>query len=224
MKDQSSARRAAAYWYADGLPDVVFGGTLLLLASIGLLWQVFAAHLSAFDLLLMAIGFALHLWKERDVLNFLKSRMTYPRTGYAQPPEEAPNQSASLISLDIRPAPKTERNVTFFRARTVFFVFWVIYPLFNVNPLRWLPPIIMLALALLLYFCNRNSEHQYRGGWAFVLALSGLIFFRLDVRPQVQPLLCYLIVGAWMAAYGVFTLIQYRHANPGRFSDGTLQA
>lgn len=224
MRDQSSARRAAAYWYADGLPDLVFGATLFLFASIGIVWQLFAPHLYVFDMFLMTIGFALHFWKERDVLEFLKSRITYPRTGYVQPPEEAPNQSAGLISLDIRPAPKGEGNVTSFRARTVFIVFWVIYSLFNINPPRWLPPITMLALALLLYLSNRNSEHQYRGWGAFVLALSGLIFFRLDVRPRLQPLLCYLIVGAWMAAYGVFTLIQYRHANPCRLSDGTLQA
>ena len=35
--------------------------------------------------------------------------MTYPRTGYAQPPEEAPaNDKASLISLNIRPPPERE--------------------------------------------------------------------------------------------------------------------
>jgi len=226
MKDQSPARRAAAYWYADGLPDLIFGATLLLFATGGLLWQVFAPHQHALDLYLMSIGFALHFWKERDVLDFLKSRMTYPRTGYAQPPEEGPvNQRGSLISLNIRPARPSERNVTSFRARTVAVVFWVIYQMFfNRNPPRWFTPVIMLVVALALYLTNRNSEHQYRGWWAFVLALSGLIFLRIDVRPQLQPLLCYLIVGGWIAAYGVFTLIQYRNANPDRLSEGTLQA
>src|ERR1700683_742559 len=109
--------RAEAYWFADGLPDVMFGLTLLLFATAGFLWQIYAPHSFIYDLLLMSAGFGVFYLKERAVLGFLKARVTYPRTGYVQPPDEAP-VSSGLTMLSLSPAPSAEENVTSFDKRT----------------------------------------------------------------------------------------------------------
>ena len=213
MKDDSPGRRAAAYWFADGLPDVVFGLMLLLFATAGFLWQILAPHSWIYDLLLMSAGFGLFHFKERAVLDFLKSRVTYPRTGYVQPPGEAP-VSSRLTMLSLSFAPPVEENVTRFNHRTGAVVFFVLYCSFNTNPPAWLAPLIMPALAVMLYAANRSSEHPYRWWWALILGLTGLMFLLVDVPPRIQPMSLYLLAGGWLVAQGVCTLIGYLFTNP----------
>jgi hypothetical protein len=214
MKDDSPGRRAAAYWFADGLPDIVFGLMLLVFATAGFLWQIYAPHSLALDLFLMAGGFGLFYWQERAVLGFLKSRVTYPRTGYAQPPDEAPI-SSGLTTLSLNPGPPAPENVTYFNKRTAPVIFSLFYCAFNPQPPgRWLAPLIVLALAVALYTLNRNSERPYRWWWALILALAGLVFFLVDVPPLLQPLLLYMLAGGWLVAQGVCTLVGYLRANP----------
>jgi uncharacterized membrane protein HdeD (DUF308 family) len=94
-------------------------------------------------------------------------------------------------------------------------IFFLLYCSFNSKPPgRWLAPVILLTLALALYAANRNSEHPYRWWWALILALTGLVFFLADVPPLMQPLLCFLLVGGWLVAQGLWTLLQYLRAHP----------
>src|ERR1017187_1883330 len=95
MKDQSSTqpasygRRAASYWFVDGLPELLFGLALVIMAALVFLWRMYAPKpWIRFDWLILAVGFILYFLMERRGLDFLKSRVTYPRTGYVQPPEE----------------------------------------------------------------------------------------------------------------------------------------
>jgi hypothetical protein len=217
MKDESAGRRAAAYWFADGLPDIVFGLMLLLFAATGFLWQMYAPHARAYDLWLMVIPFGLFYWQGRAVLDFLKSRVTYPRTGYVQPPEEDERPVISppaLIILSLIPGPPVEENATSFNRRTAMPIFLILSLSLNPKPLRPLAPLVLLALAIALYAVNRDSERPYHWLWALILALTGLVFLWVEVPPLLQPLLSYLLVGGWLVAHGVSMLVQYLHANP----------
>lgn len=207
-------RRAAAYWFADGFPDIVFGASLGLTAVASLLWCAYSpvgAHKAYF--VIVAAGFLLYFWKERRILEFLKARFTYPRTGYAQPPVEVECGRNALTRLSLSPKPPGSQNVTFFRQRTVTIVFWFAYLIWNPQG-RWQVPVMMLALAIALYVINRKSEHPYAWWSVLILALLGALFLLASIPVPFAPLLALLLTGAWLTAQGVATLAGYLHANP----------
>jgi hypothetical protein len=206
-------RRAAAYWFVDGLPDIVFGLTLLVFGAAGILWRIYAPHPWVYDLWLMLAGFGLFYWKERAALDFLKSHVTYPRTGYAQPPDEA-SPPALLTSLSLNPARPADDNVTHFMRRTVMAVWFVLYCSFSKDPPRSIAPLQMVALAVALYVANRDSERPFRWWSTLILALTGLVFLWWDVPRLLQPMLSMVLAGAWLAAQGVYTLANYLRAIP----------
>lgn len=211
--DHSPGQRAAAYWFSDGLPDIVFGLTVLLVATVAMLWQMWRGHAPIYDFWLTTTAFLLFFWKERAVLDWLKSRSTYRRTGYVQPPDEAEG-TAGLIVLSLNAA-RPEENVTRFTRRTVMVVFWLFYMLYGSRqPPSWLAPAVLAGAGIVLYTGNRNSEHPYPAWWALILALSGLLFLVPGVPQRLQPQLCGAIAGAWLTAYGLLTLVRYRQANP----------
>jgi hypothetical protein len=232
MKDQSTlhispGRRAASYWFVDGFPEILFGITLGVAAAAGVVWRLYApVPAREFYLPVVAAWALLYFYKERAILNYLKSRFTYPRTGYVQPPEEteAGVKRCSLISLDLSPKPKppANENVTFFRQRTVMLVGWVFYPfLLNGNTSgRWLGIGMMPVLAAALFMSNRKSEHRYPWWSLVVLALTGTLFFAIDVPVIVEPLVLLLFAAAWFVAQGLATLVAYLRANPYRAVEG----
>lgn len=81
-------QRARQYWYSDGLAELIGGGLFLL---VGLYFYIQAilppesllANLLAPGLMLLIIGGGL---VARRILQALKSRLTYPRTGYVAYP------------------------------------------------------------------------------------------------------------------------------------------
>jgi|HubBroStandDraft_1064217.scaffolds.fasta_scaffold467391_2 hypothetical protein len=123
--------------------------------------------------------------------------------------------SADLISLSLAHGPRAEENVTSFDKRTVMVIFWVLYCSFGpIPPARWLAPLMMLALAVLLYALNRRSERPYRWWSVLMLALTGLVFLLVNVPLLLRGLLSVLLVGGWLMAQGFFILVQYLRANP----------
>ena len=118
MDDGRAGRRAAAYWFIDGLPEIVFGILYFAWGGIGLVWGFSLqnpwmkwATLAAFPIFLLVY------WNDLKILDFCKARMTYPRTGFVSPPAEPPQDRDEIVTL--RTAPPIERNVTSFRRRTV---------------------------------------------------------------------------------------------------------
>ena len=219
MKDVtiSYGRRAASYWFADGLPEMLFGLVLVIMAALMFLWHLYVPkRWIRLDLLIVVAGFTFYYLMERKILDFLKSQVTYPRTGYAQPPEEVPRRVQTLTTLSLRPDPPAKENVTSFQWRTVMLVFWFCYPfILNGNPLgRWAVPVLMPALAITLFAVNRRSERPYRWWSALILALAGLAFIWVDVPAPLQRPLPLLLAGGWLLAQGAGTMVHYLRANP----------
>jgi hypothetical protein len=213
VKHQSPGRRAAAYWFADGLPDIVLGLTFLIFGAGGFWWRIYAPHPWVYDVWLVGAGVMLFVWKERAILDFLKSRVTYPRTGYVRPPERS-EASVNLIGLSLNSAPADD-NVTSFDRRTVMAIFWVFYCLVGPIPsTRWFAPLMMLALAVLLYALNRNSERPFQWWSVLILALTGVVFLLVDVPLLLRGLVSVLLAGGWLVARGGWTLFHYLRANP----------
>jgi|SRR5208283_3326281 len=214
----SPGHRAASYWFVDGLPDIVLGVTLLIFGAAGLWWCVHRPKPSpAHEFFVVAIGLCFFFWKGRPLIDLLKSRLTYPRTGYARPPEDLselglPN---ALTALSLKPWPKRDENVTHFLTRTTMVVLWWCFFALNLNPWsRWYTLLAPAALAVALYAWNRRSEHPYRWWSALLLALIGPALLWLDLSPLLQPLLMPLLAGAWLATEGACVLVHYLRANP----------
>ncbi len=96
--DELAGQRAAAYWFSDGLPELLFGFALAACGAVGLAWIVYLPNelmRVAFGLTLLGL-IALSIW-DRKVLDALKARLTYPRTGYAQPPADGPAESSGQL-------------------------------------------------------------------------------------------------------------------------------
>ncbi len=95
MKEQplpdTPGRRAAAYWFIDGLPEIVAGAGLAALGGGAVWfgqfhprsWPVRAGFL-ALGFISMMVVYAFH----RSISLFLKSHLTFPRTGYVSPPSD----------------------------------------------------------------------------------------------------------------------------------------
>ena len=223
MKDVfvSYGRRAAAYWFADGLPEILSGLALVITAAMAFTWRIYAPKSSEeFDRLIVFAGLILYFLVERRVLDFLKSHVTYPRTGYVQPPEESQLRVQTLTVLSLRPDPPPKENVTFFHWRTVGLIFWVLLYLEGITG-DWGMAIILLmgivltpALAITLFAVNRRSEHPYRWWSALILGLTGLVFVWVDVPAPLQRPLPLLLAGGWLLAQGACTLVHYLRANP----------
>jgi hypothetical protein len=211
----SPGRRAASYWFVDGFPDIVFGLAVIVSGAVGLVWLMYAPGASPAAVLIIGVAVYLHHRVERPVLNFLKSHFTYPRTGYVQPPkDEEPERKEYLISLSLRPSrPVRNENVTSFRRRTVATIWWIFYA-FSQEPSRWVAPLVLVVLAILLYMVNRKSEHPYSWWSALILALMGVLLFGSAIPPVLGLAIGQMLTGAWLVGQGLATLIGYVRANP----------
>ena len=213
----SYGRRAASYWFVDGLPATLFGLALVLFAAWAFLLRMYAPKpWSKFDCAIFYAGLILYCLTERRILDFLKGRFTYPRTGYVHPPEESEWRVEPLTMLHLRPDPPAKENRTYFRLRTMGPVF-LLFALFWVNGHtagRWVVPSVTSALALILYVANRRSERPFSWWSALILALAGLVFFGVDVPAPLQGPLPFLLAGGWLVAQGLRTLVNYLRMNP----------
>jgi hypothetical protein len=221
----SYGRRAASYWSIDGLPEILRGLAFIVLTGMGYLWRVHASKPRAGFLFL---GFAVYFFVvERVVLNYLKSRITYPRTGYVEPPERlwVGHRAQDLVPLSLRSAgpfllspfpPSGSENVTFFWPRTVRpLLVFVFLCTFGGNLLgRWLLPLAMPALAVTLHVVNRNSERPYPRWSVLFLALTGPPFLWINMPATLQLTLPFLLAGAWLVAQGAYRLFDYLRTNP----------
>jgi hypothetical protein len=223
MKDSSIGpttsygRRAAAYWFVDGLPEILFGLALVVMATLAFLVRLNTPHRwKDLDMLVIVVGFPLYYATERKVLDFLKSRLTYPRTGYVQPPEEFEWRVPAVTILSLRSAPPFKENLISFRMRTAYPI-WLMFFLFlaNDSPFgRWLLPLVMPALAITMYIASRKSERPYRWWSAIILAVTGPLSLLANVSVDLRRTLPLLLAGVWLAVEGAFTLVHYLRANP----------
>jgi hypothetical protein len=221
MKDYSAVenslgRRAAANWFIDGLPEIVTGLEFAMLGgmAIWLLHQPlrFERLLAGGVMLLLIL---LVNGGDRNITEFFKARVTYPRTGYVQPPMHAQESHVSEPVVSLAHPPN--ENVTDFRRRTVAVLFagWMIPGAIN-HP--WGLPVAMSAMALALYALNRGRERPYRWWYAFFLPIAGLVSMSLYPRQAEGDLATqfrvFVITGLWLSAQGAWTLYGYLRRNP----------
>ncbi len=163
----------------------------------------------------------LFIW-DRRILGALKACITYPRTGYVQPPgDPVVSPHDPIIRLSNPPPSLIEENVTWFRNRTVMVLFMGFsFQMMVQGP--WSLAAMMAAVAISLYALNRNIEHPYTWWSVMPLGIAGLPFHWLQIPQKVQELMPLLLGGAWLLVRGLWTFVGYLRQNPlpreGRFS------
>ncbi len=215
--ENSPGRRAAANWFIDGLPEIVAGLEFAILGAmaiglLGLPLRSFEKLISIGPLILLIF---LVNGGDRNITEILKTRVSYPRTGYVLPPMHV--EKAQVLNSIVTLTHPPSENVTDFRRRTVAVLFfgWVLP---GVIDRQWGLPVAMFAVALALYTLNRTSERPYRWWYVLLLPVAGLLWMGLDHR-QVEADLpkqfrVFVIAGLWLSAQGAWTLFQYLRRNP----------
>ncbi len=89
--------RAIQYWFLDGLAEISAGLICFILAALFILWQVVPLTrwgLFIFFIPAFAVSFGLRL-----LIQKIKERTTYPRTGYVAPLSGMENKRAFIIAI-----------------------------------------------------------------------------------------------------------------------------
>jgi len=220
----SAEQRAWRYWFDDGLPNLV--------AGIGCL--SFGAFL-AYDrsenatLLTIAVCFAgLILYSAvilfpRQIVEWLKSRITYPRTGYANPisPGESGLEVAQRMGIlaqtpprhvDIQQSEKLRRKRALL---TSAFVCAAGIGMVFIHS-RWASALAGVLIALALGFWGRKV---YRVTWLVAggFALIGLLLSALrDDQDGGTDRMAYFLLaaGGLLILNGTLALLRHLRANP----------
>ena len=216
---ETPGRRAAAYWFIDGLPEIVAGVGFVALGGGAVwfshiqphTWPIRTTFLALFFVSLTVL-FGLH----RPISLFLKSRVTFPRTGYVRPPsewEEVANREA-VLTLHLEGAARPpDQNVTRFRASTIWMIFFAQIPA-EAIPSPFGLPIALSGVAILLYVLHRNSERPYHWASVLLLPVAGIAAVPLRMSQDETGWTAILIGGVWLAAQGAWRLLGYVRRNP----------
>jgi hypothetical protein len=215
---ESAGRRAAAYWFIDGFQETISGGAFFLLGTV-MIWSQWykpqdlwvSGSFGAAVLIILSVLFA---W-DRRIAIFLKSRVTFPRTGYARPPVEFRGGYEDPISLGLtshQAGPDENVTVFGFASRAVLIFGWVLAQEIA-RPVGI--PVALALVAILLYLFNRKGEHPYHPTSLVLLPLAGVAAMLFSPpRGEVNGQITLAIEGAWLAARGAWAFTRYLRAHP----------
>ena len=211
----SAGRRAAAYWFIDGLPDLAFGLAYLAVGTAGVIRGFDWGNRGLkWSLAITWLVFVLMFLRDRKVLDFFKARLTYPRTGYVRPPAEPWGESA-VQRLIVAKAPADE-NVSSFRVRTVLVFYVAMQLVWTFEGASWTVPIFMALVALVVYAWNLSDARPYSWWAVLPIAFAGLVSASIDLPAKSRRFLPLVIGGLWLLAQGGWTLARYLRAHPRR--------
>lgn len=216
-------RRAAAFWFSDGLVEIVFGLLIVSWAAWGILaGSLWMPRWVLWGTWLLLYGFFYScLMGYPKIIDFLKSRITYPRAGYAQPPAEPlPDQDLlhdmfgrippdPLITL--RTARSPGENISKFRVHTLVLIFvaHVIGIIGHAWPDTHILAILMPGFALLLFLLNCREAHPYPWHSVIPVALAGLLPIFVKFFSAIAMVFPMLVFGLWMLLRGLWILMRF---------------
>jgi len=189
-------QRTRRYWYIDGLPDIVFGSILLLLALYFYMKTVLPPESTLANML--TVGFVLLIvgcgWIGGRIINYFKERLTYPRTGYVSYPK-----------------PKTShRMVTGIVAALIAFMLTALIAT-SPGSLFLIPTLMGVLIGLaMLYFGSKIGLMRYYL-YAALSALIGIGLSWTHISSDLSGAVYYFVMGLVLLVTGVFTLWNYLH-------------
>jgi hypothetical protein len=210
--------RAWNYWFEDGLPTLV-GGLGCLLFGVSFIFDR-----SPFRLVLLA-AYGVILLRNRPIIEWLKTRLTYPRTGYVTPPyssqgELTPLPELAAVSLKTNPVPSAETaGVQHDREKRMMLVLAmlaaaVLGTMFIDHP--WIYAAAGVDLALALWVMNGRD---FRLAWMTIGAIPViglyLAIFPPDALTPANRVGYFAAAGGLLiVADGALALVRYLWRNP----------
>jgi hypothetical protein len=211
LADTSSAifeakRRAKDYWNIDGLPALLKGATTVL---VGVVCLATNRHWSAWDLFWLCFFLSI-LLEGKKTLEWLKGRITYPRTGYVGPPEEAPyvrRDPFTIISIikepEEPPARTSQMAIGLAYAPFLFLVLWI-------GDDAWI--VALLCFATAIDFWTRFDDPPWFEITGMILAGLASVILPMDGPHRFAIIL--LVFGASGMVKGATLLIRYLRGHP----------
>ena len=216
----NAEQRAWRYWFADGLTNLLLGVNMLLMAFCLLFpprWPPALPAMAAWGLALVSY-LAISI-RHREIVEWFKTKTTYPRTGYVQTPTDDPLIASSLTMVSLSDDPLVSEEAARVRAsrtRTAYLMLGLVllamFALIGVHH-RW----VWAAAGILVGAAMAAARQQYRVSWIVPIGfpLVGL-YMTLYVTSWLKAP-AYFIVG-WGIIFvldGGSALIRYLVQNPG---------
>ncbi len=215
-------QRAWQYWFVDGFTHLLLGLALLSMS----ICVLFPPRPRAFWQLgpwavLLGLYVALMLW-QRPILEWLKTKITYPRTGYVQPPFDAMSGAAGIVELGLDGSDErraeaehlaADQRKRLFRAASLA-VLGSFAMLLIEN--RWTPTVVSVLLASALWVLRKREKVS----WITLVGLPILgICMTIFLTPGAYPpqRMAWLMAG-WGALFvleGTIALTRYLLQNSG---------
>lgn len=195
-------KRVTRYWYTDGIAELIGGGMFLLLGGYFAAQELMGQNsmiggLLQASLALLMIGGA---FISRRLVNALKTRLTYPRTGYVE------------YQVDENQV-KSRRIWAFALACVVSVLMMIFVRTFQI--IDSLVAVTGVVVGLVLIFLRAKSAGVTRfyllGGISFVL---GLILSISELPDGYSLGLFYGLMGVCFVVSGGLTLGKYLRENP----------
>ncbi len=198
---ESAQKRTRRYWYEDGLAELAAGTVILLIAlgnlAIALLMPPeLQGVFSAIGLPLILIGGAI---LSRALVQRLKERLTYPRTGYVSYPRPKPSRHFLTAGMAIGIALIVSVIGAWLSAARCE---------------RLIPALTGLFTALLILSVGMRmalTRFYLLAVWQFA---AGLLGSRLNLAAPYDLVWFFGAMGIGLLFSGGFTLFRYLRANP----------
>jgi hypothetical protein len=214
-------QRAWQYWFVDGFTHVLLGLALLSIS----ICELFPPRPRAFWQLglwaaLLGLYLALMLW-QRQILEWLKTKITYPRTGYVQPPFDAMSGAAGIVELGLEGSDEhraeAERLAADHRKRLLLAASLVVAGSLGMllTENRWAPAVVSVLLASALWILRKREKVS----WITIVGIPVFgVFMTVFVAPGAYPphSMAWLMA-AWGGLFvleGTIALTRYLLQNP----------
>lgn len=223
----NAERRAWNYWFVDGLPNLLAGILCILLAIVFLLLSGPPHNRSPLVIVFVFVAFGIYFivfFRFRQTLEWLKKRITYPRTGYIAAPYFANTSapSADLVMLNLSGVGEKETNVSLLVSEDLRWRLWIMLATVIAEPLagKFIASHILCVVAgcaggLLVWLASRKDP---RKSWAVVFGLLFPQYYIGYVSDHLHALegaaFFQAGVGFVLALMGAIMFIRYLHRNP----------
>jgi hypothetical protein len=220
MPETSSAvleakRRARDYWDIDGLPALLAGATTVLL---GVIFLPLDSHRLG-DLVLVFCTLFI-LTDSKRTLEWLKTRITYPRTGYVTPPKVPPHiERDPYTIISITKEPEEQKLLALAEGRASrkalefsdfpfprILVLWLFFSFTG-----WLASLACLEIALRFWWRNKKDPPWFEIAGAAIAALLSAI---LTVSDRRRFCIVLIVFGVSGMLKGATLLIHYLRQHP----------
>lgn len=209
--------RAWNYWFVDGLTNIVVGANTLMFAFAVFFpphWPPKALPLALWAIAL--ISYVAIVMRYKQIVEWLKARITYPRTGYVQSPSPDSAEAANLITVPLGTmSMPPEVQIRHLQRRTSFTITIALVAIacfaFLLIHQRWVWTATgtMFSIALII------ARRDFGISWILPLGFPILGLYITRFAPRHMGASYFIIgMGLLFLLDGIVTLVRYLIQNP----------